>query len=199
MRIGLQFAATLLLLSLTACFHFHRKSPPDQTLAPPPLETTQVENAPPAAQPNAQAGTQPAQQHDATATPPATPESTQPATTPAVASPEQPAKHAPAAHHKRTESKPAEEASSGAPEVPAIGQLSPGDPSDLRADTESSLSSIDNTLKKITRPLSDQEQKTAAQIREFLKQARAALASGDVDGAHTLALKAKILLNEITR
>jgi hypothetical protein len=45
--------------------------------------------------------------------------------------------------------------------------------------------------------MSDQEQKTAAHIREFLKQAREALASGDVDGARTLAAKAKVLLGEL--
>jgi len=43
-----------------------------------------------------------------------------------------------------------------------------------------------------------QDQKTADQIREFLKQARAALASGDVDGARTLAAKAKALLDVLT-
>jgi hypothetical protein len=45
--------------------------------------------------------------------------------------------------------------------------------------------------------LNDQELKTSAQIREFLKQARAALATSDVDGANTLALKAKVLLTEL--
>ena len=47
--------------------------------------------------------------------------------------------------------------------------------------------------------LSEPEQKTAVQIREYLKQAREALASGDVDGAHTLAAKAKVLLAELTK
>jgi hypothetical protein len=47
--------------------------------------------------------------------------------------------------------------------------------------------------------LNDQEQKTAEHIREFLKQAKAALASGDVDGASTLAAKAKVLLSELQR
>ena len=47
--------------------------------------------------------------------------------------------------------------------------------------------------------LSDQEQKTAGDIREILKQAREALASGDADGAHTLAAKAKVLLAELTK
>lgn len=193
MRKSLHFATSLLLLSLTACFHFHHKAPPDQAMAPPPLETTQVDNAPQPAQPAAQTS-QPSAGTSAPSTTPAAQQQAAPPTT----SPDQAAKHPPAMHHKRTEAKPVEEASSGAPEVPAIGQLSPGDPSDLRADTESSLSSIDNTLKKLNRPLSDQEQKTVAQIREFLKQARAALASGDVDGAHTLAIKARILLTEIT-
>ena len=40
---------------------------------------------------------------------------------------------------------------------------------------------------------------TAAQIREYLKQARVALGSGDVDGASTLAAKAKVLLGELNR
>ena len=39
--------------------------------------------------------------------------------------------------------------------------------------------------------LNDADQKTSMQIKEFLKQARTALASGDVDGANTLAAKAK--------
>ncbi len=62
-----------------------------------------------------------------------------------------------------------------------------------------SIASTEHGLNAITRKLNDQEQKTAAQIREFLKQAKAALASGDVDGAHTLALKAQVLLGEINQ
>jgi hypothetical protein len=54
-------------------------------------------------------------------------------------------------------------------------------------------------LNGLTRKLSGQEQKTAAQIREYLKQAREALISGDVDGAHTLAAKAKVLLSELNQ
>ena len=51
----------------------------------------------------------------------------------------------------------------------------------------------------MNRTLNDSEQKTADHIREFLKQARAALASGDVDGAQTLVAKAKVLLDELTK
>ena len=90
-------------------------------------------------------------------------------------------------------------ASSGAAGVSAIGQLSSGDSSDLRDRTANSIALTDHDLKAIPRALNSQEQKTAAQIREFLKQARAALASGDVDGAQTLALKAKVLLGELVK
>jgi hypothetical protein len=47
--------------------------------------------------------------------------------------------------------------------------------------------------------LSEQEQLTVEHIREFLKQAKQALASGDVDGASTLAAKARVLLAEVVR
>jgi spore germination protein YaaH len=81
--------------------------------------------------------------------------------------------------------------------VSAIGQLSSGDSSDLRQQTLSSIAATERGLNGINRTLSDLEQKTAAHVRDFLKQAREALASGDVDGAHTLAAKAKVLLSEL--
>jgi pantothenate synthetase len=63
---------------------------------------------------------------------------------------------------------------------------------DLIVATERGLSGINRTL-------SDAEQKTAEHIREFLKQARLALTTGDVDGASTLAAKAKVLLEELSQ
>lgn len=92
-----------------------------------------------------------------------------------------------------------EQASNEVPEVSAVGQLSPGDPAALRVQTEQSIAKTEHALDSITRKLNEQEAKTAAQIREFLKQAKAALASGDMDGAYTLALKAKVLLGEISQ
>ena len=92
----------------------------------------------------------------------------------------------------------AQQAGSESPGVSAIGQLSSGEPSDLRQQTVDSIAAIDKSLNGIGSGLSEQEQKTAAQIREYLKQAREALASGDVDGAHTLAAKAKVLLGELS-
>jgi hypothetical protein len=83
--------------------------------------------------------------------------------------------------------------------VSAIGQLSSGEPSDLRLQTQNSITATEHGLSGITRELNDQEKKTADHIREFIKQAKAALNSGDVDGAATLAAKAKVLLEELSK
>ncbi|SPE27601.1 putative lipoprotein [Candidatus Sulfotelmatomonas gaucii] len=81
------------------------------------------------------------------------------------------------------------------PEVSAIaGPLSSGDPANVRQQTGDSIASIERGLNGINRNLSDPERKTADQIREYLKQAKDALATGDVEGAHTLAGKAQVLL-----
>ena len=79
------------------------------------------------------------------------------------------------------------------------GQLSPGDPPDLRIQTEESIATTEHGVKDINRPLNEQEKKTLSQIKEFLKQAHTALTSGDIDGAHTLAVKAKVLFAEISQ
>jgi hypothetical protein len=92
-----------------------------------------------------------------------------------------------------------QQASIAHPSVSAIGQLSSGETSDLWRQTSDSIAATERGLNAINRPLSDQEKKTATQIQEFLKQARAALNSGDVDGAHTLAVKAKVLLGELNQ
>jgi ribosome-binding protein aMBF1 (putative translation factor) len=105
----------------------------------------------------------------------------------------------PAKHKKPAPPQPTQQASTESSGVSAIGQLSSPAPSDLRQQTSSSIAATERGLNGITRPLSDQEQKTATQIREFLKQAREALNLSDVDGAQTLAIKAKVLLSELTQ
>lgn len=85
------------------------------------------------------------------------------------------------------------------PAVSAIGQLSTGEPSDLRHSVDESIASTERGLNNIGRSLNDQEQKTAAQIREFIKQAKDALTNNDIDGAKTLANKAKVLLSELNQ
>ena len=171
----------MLPLLLTACFHRSHKTQP-----PPPPPAIQ---AAPEPQPN------PAQVElpPAPVTIPQLPPTTQ---TAAVPQPQEAPK--PPVKHKKPAPK-TQQASLGTPGVSAIGQLSSGEPSDLQRQTTNSIQATERGLNGITRRLSDQEQKTAAQIREFLKQARVALASGDVDGAGTLAVKAKVLLSELNR
>jgi len=112
----------------------------------------------------------------------------------------------PPVRHRRPPSQDVEDAAAAPdatpppnPVVSAIGQLSSGDPANSRQETANSIADIEHRLNGINRTLSDSEQKTADHIREFLKQAKAALASGDVEGAHTLAAKAQVLLMELTK
>jgi len=84
--------------------------------------------------------------------------------------------------------------------VPAVtGVLTSTDPSNSRQQAEGSIAEVERGLSGINRSLDDSQQKTAGQIREFLKQAKAALDSGDADGAHTLTEKARVLLAELAK
>ena len=74
----------------------------------------------------------------------------------------------------------------------ALGERTKHETSDLIGETQQGLSGI-------KRSLSPEEKVTATQIRTFLKQAQQALDNGDTDGAHTLATKAKLLLDELTK
>ena len=182
MRTPAKSVALLLPLLLAGCVHKsdQAKSHP---LAPPIVDKP---TTPPA--------TTPTELPASAATVPPTPTA---AITP-PAQPEQKPTHK--THHPKQEPKPAEQAATTVPvEVSAIGQLSPGGSSDLRQQTVESIASTEHGLQDINRSLDDQEQKTVAQIREFIKQARVALGSGDVDGAHTLAVKAKVLFGEISQ
>jgi hypothetical protein len=186
MKMRVSYAGWLLPIFLTACFPFHRTQPqPAQQFTPP------VANLP-----------KPPAIH------PALPDSaltipSEPLDTDAEAILEEAAK--PAVRHRRLVLKPAQEATDNPPAaeaensgVSAIGELSSPDPSDQRRETEASMAATERGLHGLRRGLNSQEQKIAAQIRGFLKQARQALNSGDVDGAHTLAAKAQVLLEELS-
>ena len=179
MKLPARIAAWMLPLFLSGCFLQKKPKFPPLTLAP----SIGDSNVPPPSQ-----------------SPP--PEITIP-TEPTVnisdlpeETPKPPVKHrkTPTSTDSDTDS---QQTASAPPEVSAIGQLSSGDPADLRNQTEASIATTERGLKGINRRLNDQEQKTAEHIREFIKQAKTALSSGDVDGASTLAAKAKVLLTEL--
>jgi outer membrane biosynthesis protein TonB len=83
-----------------------------------------------------------------------------------------------------------------------IGQLSTGDAAgqaQTRKETVDLITNTENGLNNIKRSLSSQEQETANQIKTFLAKAKQALTIDDLDGAHTLATKAKVLLDELNK
>jgi len=181
MKLPARSALWLLPLLLTGCFH-RTHTTPTQALAAgiakgPPPSTTPVELTP-----------------DTTAIP------AQPTENATV--PSQPTK--PPVRRSRPPSPAPAQAANTQPDandnpgVSAIGQLSSGGPADFSRQAADSINSTERSVNAINRRLTDSEQVTVTHIREFLKQAKAALASGDVDGARTLAAKAKVLLGELT-
>jgi hypothetical protein len=177
--------ALLVPLLLTGCIFHKKQAQPVQVLAPPASSVPKPEPEHP-------------KLSDSDTTIPAQPiKDTVDANLPAK----------PLSHHHRSSSKPTQQAASVPPAAPppeppavsAIGQLSTGEPADLRHAVEDSISSTERGLSNIGRSLNDQEQKTASQIREFLKQAKEALNNNDIDGAKTLVSKAKVLLSELNQ
>lgn len=96
-----------------------------------------------------------------------------------------------------------EQASNGDPEGGSpIGQFSAaGEKSNtsLQHQIADEINSMEKGLNDIKRPLSEEEQTTATQIRTFLAKAKDALVQDDLDGATTLVTKAKVLLNELMK
>lgn len=183
MRLSAGYAAWVLPLVLTGCFFHRTQQPNNQPVAPPLPPSTTIKTEPVELSPSA------------TTIP------TQPTKT--AKTPSQPTPKPAEKRRKPQPTNPSQEVAANvappAPAVSAIGQLSSGDPANYRRETEDSINTIEKGLNGINRSLNDSEQKTADHIREFLKQARQALTSGDVDGAHNLAAKAKVLLAELQK
>lgn len=178
MRLPAKIVASLLLPALSGCFLHKTEKPPAQPLAP---KITAASAAPPPT-------TQPPLDVTIPTQPPVT-DNKLPAKSPA-----KPQKHRKSQPAPSSE---AQQAAAAAPAVSAIGQLSSGAPSESRRQAEVSIAETERGLYSLNRQLNDSERKTAAHIREFIKQAKTALASGDVDGAATLIAKAKVLLAEL--
>ena len=91
----------------------------------------------------------------------------------------------------------------GSTSDPAI-KLTGGDPaaqaSGKHSATDQLVGSTEENLKKIEgRQLSSSQQEMFTQIRQFLEQSKAALAAGDIDRGHNLALKARLLSDELAK
>ena len=84
------------------------------------------------------------------------------------------------------------------------GQISPGISAEQeqhqRETTSQLLATTDANLKKIAgRPMTPAQQSMLQQINTYMKQAKTASDAGDIARAHTLANKAHLLSDELTR
>jgi outer membrane biosynthesis protein TonB len=87
--------------------------------------------------------------------------------------------------------------------APTPQQISPGPtPANVgtnQTSTDQLLQGAEANLNGITRQLSKDEEAMRAQIREFIKQSRTATTENDPARAHTLAVKARLLSDELVK
>lgn len=104
--------------------------------------------------------------------------------------------------------KPATAAVPAEPEAPepmtdtaAIGELTAGGAANPQAQQEAAdlIASIEKRLKALPSQTLRKQRTQISKIRNFWEQARQALNSGDVEGAKTLATKAKLLLDDLEK
>jgi len=91
--------------------------------------------------------------------------------------------------------------SSGASGTSLIGELSTASSTDPRAQQEATqlIASIDRRIGALPSRKLDEQKAQISKVRNFQKQAQQALNSGDMDGARMLAIKAKLLLDDIEK
>ena len=188
---------SLFLLFLPGCRHKTKAAPPQQAQAPAPPPSTmahvpELPALPPPSTPdvavatNTSSGTEEKPRpHKANRHHPSTakPAVTETANTPPADKPQTPV------------------AAGITPDVSPIGQLSSTGEGTAngRRDVELLINNTENGLAGIKRTLNNDEQTIATQIKTFLAKAKQALADNDLDGAQTLATKAKVLLEELTK
>lgn len=193
--------AVLLVAFITGCRHKTNPAPPVAAQAPPIPLSTLANSAPPPYMP-----TPPLRKVN----PPETGNTiaeTQP-------KPHKPARRKPKQHVVEADQPPAkdqpaapaaestEQTANAGSGISPIGQLSAAGESTntpRRSEILDEINSTENGLNNIKRPLDKDEQTTSTQIKTFLTKAREALNQEDLDGAHTLVTKAKVLLTELTK
>ncbi|WP_263368763.1 hypothetical protein [Edaphobacter bradus] len=84
-------------------------------------------------------------------------------------------------------------------EVSAIGSLSTGGDSSPRSQQEAAemIAAIEKRLNGLPSQTAEAQKTQISKIKNFQKQAQDALTSGDIEGAKTLATKAKLLLDDL--
>jgi hypothetical protein len=89
------------------------------------------------------------------------------------------------------------------PPPTSIGQISPGptpaDAAHSQTSTDQLLQGAEANLNSITRQLSKDEEAMRAQIKEFISQSRKATTENDPARAHNLAVKARLLSDDLVK
>jgi hypothetical protein len=87
--------------------------------------------------------------------------------------------------------------------TPAPGQISPGPTPAVgaqdQASTEQLLQAAESNLNGIKRQLNKDEEIKRAQVKEFISQSRKAITENDLARAHTWAVKAQLLSDELVK
>jgi len=194
-----------LVLSLSGC-PFKKKQPPvpqqgqapavqpEPTPPPPPPETVETQPAPAAAETQPEkpetTGEKPKPKKKPSAKKPAAP------ATPGQQQTQAAAPAAPTQTSKLVIQEGGAPASQG--QVAASAGLEDSSPRSKQT-TEQLLQSAQANLNSINRPLSPEEQAMVAQIKDYMAQSRKATADSDTVRAHNLALKARLLSDELVK
>lgn len=202
----LQSAIVFFVLVLGICGCSQRKPPvliaPQQvptTVPPEPTPTPEQTATQPADQSPAQSAQQPGANADQTTS---TAEKTKPKSTRHAASKKPSGTEKSGEVAKSTPTKIIVPADKSTPPQTSSGQISPGPtPTDnvSQASTEQLLQSAENNLNSIKRQLSKDEEVMQAQIKEFIKQSHNAITENDLARAHILAVKARLLSDELVK
>ncbi|MFZ1008184.1 MAG: hypothetical protein WAN65_15195 [Candidatus Sulfotelmatobacter sp.] len=86
------------------------------------------------------------------------------------------------------------------PTIKLTGETTAAQASQQRATTDQLNASTEENLKKIAdRQLAPSQQEIVTQIQQFVDQSKQAVAAGDLERAHNLALKARLLSDELLK
>lgn len=89
---------------------------------------------------------------------------------------------------------------SNEPTVELTGGATAEQASDKRSSTEQLAAATEENLKKTAgRQLNPSQQEMVSQIKQFMEQSKAAVAAGDLERGHNLALKAHLLSDELVK
>ena len=86
------------------------------------------------------------------------------------------------------------------PAIQLVGGAGGQNAAGQRSTTDQLVGSTEENLKKIAgRQLDSNQQEMLKQIQQFLDQSKAAVAAGDIERGHNLAMKAHLLSDELAK